>query len=40
LDDPGTTVADWAWTPTACGSPVGGSGRMLRDWFATHRADD
>jgi hypothetical protein len=33
FDVPGTVVADWAWTPTACGSPIGGSGRVLRNFF-------
>jgi hypothetical protein len=29
-----TTVADWSWTPTSCGSAVGGSGRVLQSFFA------
>jgi hypothetical protein len=29
-----TTVADWSWTPTRCGSAVGGSGQVLRSFFA------
>jgi hypothetical protein len=33
FDVPGTIVADWAWTPTACGSAVGGAGQVLRAAF-------
>ena len=33
FDIPGTTVADWSWTPTECGSAAGGSGALLRDHF-------
>jgi hypothetical protein len=33
FDVPGTTVADWDWTPTRCGTGAGGSGALLRDWF-------
>jgi Cellulase (glycosyl hydrolase family 5) len=33
FDIPGTTVADWSWTPTDCGTPSGGSGALLRDHF-------
>lgn len=29
-----TTVADWTWTPTKCGTSAGGSGRVLRSSFA------
>jgi hypothetical protein len=34
FDALGTTVADWAWTPTGCGTATGGSGQVLRNWFA------
>jgi endoglucanase len=33
FDIPGTTVADWSWTPTDCGTANGGSGALLRDHF-------
>lgn len=29
-----TIVADFIWTPTRCGSAVGGSGQVLKDWYA------
>jgi hypothetical protein len=34
FDHLGHTVADWAWTPTACGTARGGSGRVLQTFFA------
>jgi hypothetical protein len=33
FDIPGTTVADWSWTPTDCGTGAGGSGALLREHF-------
>jgi Cellulase (glycosyl hydrolase family 5)/FlgD Ig-like domain len=30
----GTQIADWNWTPTQCGTAVGGSGSMLKSWYA------
>ena len=33
FDVPGTTIADWTWTPSECGSAVGGSGQVLRAYF-------
>jgi hypothetical protein len=29
-----TLVADWNWTPTQCGTAHGGSGAVLKSWFA------
>ena len=40
FDVPGTTVADWTWRPTACGTPSGGSGLTLRTFFAGLAARD
>jgi hypothetical protein len=34
FDAPRTTVADLSWTPTACGTAAGGSGRVLMDHFS------
>ena len=33
FDIPGTTVADWSWTPTRCGTAAGGSGALLQNHF-------
>jgi hypothetical protein len=33
FDVPGTTVADWSWAPTRCGTDAGGSGALLRSHF-------
>ena len=33
FDIPRTTIADWTWAPTECGTAVDGSGRVLRAWF-------
>ena len=33
FDIPRTTIADWSWRPTECGTAVGGSGQLLRSWF-------
>jgi hypothetical protein len=33
FDEPGTTVADWSWTPTSCATATGGSGRLLQSSF-------
>ena len=35
FDVPGTTIADWAWTPTSCTSSAGGSGRVLQSFFTS-----
>jgi hypothetical protein len=34
FDVPRTTIADWTWAPTACGTGAGGSGRVLQTFFA------
>lgn len=34
FDALGTLVADWSWTPTECGTTVGGSGHVLKNWYA------
>jgi hypothetical protein len=35
FDVPGTTIADWSWNPTACGTSSRGSGRVLRTFFTS-----
>jgi hypothetical protein len=40
FDAPGTTVTDLSWTPTECGTAVGGSGRLLKTFFAGLRTLD
>jgi Cellulase (glycosyl hydrolase family 5) len=40
FDVPGTTVADWTWRPTACGTPSGGAGLALQTFFAGLAARD
>jgi hypothetical protein len=30
----GTQIADWNWTPTNCGTAVGGSGQAVKTWYA------
>jgi hypothetical protein len=35
FDALGTLVADWSWTPTACGTASPGAGAVLKSWFAT-----
>ncbi len=37
FDMPGTIVADLLGTPTECGSPVGGSGQVLQDFFLSDK---
>jgi hypothetical protein len=37
FDIPGTTIADWSWTPTECGTASGGSGALLREFFTSQR---
>ena len=39
LDVPKTLVADSNWTPTKCGTAVGGSGQVLKDFFASEDPD-
>ncbi len=39
LDMPGTTVANSTWTPTKCGTAAGGSGQVLKDFFASEDPD-
>jgi hypothetical protein len=39
FDVPGTTVADWSWTPTECGTASGGSGALLREFFLSPDED-
>ena len=34
FDVPRATVVDMTWTPTECGTAVGGSGRLLQTFFA------
>ena len=34
FDVPGTQIADWTYTPTQCGTSVGGSGHDLLTWYA------
>jgi hypothetical protein len=33
IDVPGSTIADWSWRPTQCGTAVGGSGQLTKDHF-------
>lgn len=40
LDTPGITIADWTWAPTECGTATGGSGKVLKDYFATQTDPD
>ncbi len=40
FDMTGTIVADLAGTPTECGSAVGGSGRVLKDFFVGEKGPD
>ena len=40
FDIPRTTIADWSWTPTKCGTAVGGSGALLREYFLSLPATD
>jgi hypothetical protein len=40
FDHPGHTIADWTWAPTGCGTGTGGSGRLLKDFFAGQAVAD
>lgn len=40
FDTPGSTIADWSWTPTECGTATGGSGKVTKDFFAAQSDPD